>query len=200
MLTRLVCAIQRTYSSDEDKGLVRKVVPIAGELADQGGSEFEYEASRLKATSDSQREGLRLTLKGGAYPLDGPAEKRKKQRAVIDFICDRELEGTEGEWATEEEYEKDEKDKEKEKRSGLVGMGEGVLLAARADGLAGGFADGEEQLLKEGAALKFVSYGVEPDGDFEELRLEWRTKYACESTFEDERSAGWGFFTWFLIM
>ena len=197
MLTRRpVCAIQRTYGPEEENGLVRKVVPIAGELADQGGSEFEYEASRLKPADDSEREGLRLTLKGGAYPLDGSDEKRKKQRAVIDFICDRDMEGTEGEWATEEEYERD----EKEKRSGLAGMGEGGILGARGDGLVGGFADGEEQLLKEGAALKFLSYGVQPDGDFEELRLEWRTKYACESTFEDERSAGWGFFTWFLIM
>lgn len=199
MLTRPVCAIQRTYGSDEDKGLVRKVVPIAGDLADHGGSEFEYEAARLKTSSDSPREGLRLTLKGGAYPLDGPAENRKKQRAVIDFICDRDVEGTEGEWASEVEYEKDEKEKEK-RGEGLAGRGERGLLGARGDGLVGGFADGEEQLLKEGAALKFVSYGVEPDGDFEELRLEWRTKYACENTFEDERSAGWGFFTWFLIM
>lgn len=188
---KTVCGIQRTYPSDkESESFVRKVIPIAGDLVDRGGHEFEYEATRLKTSKeDPDREGLRLTLKGGAYPLEG--SNKRDQKAVIEFLCDPELEGTEGEWAAGEEYEGG-----KEEKRSLAG--DAGLLGR--DGVVG-LEQGEEQLVKEGAALKFVSYGEEKGGDGEDvLRLEWRTKYACEASYDEEKSGSWGFFTWLLIM
>lgn len=185
-----VCGIQRTYpSDDESESFVRKVIPIAGDLVDRGGHEFEYEATRLKTSKEEpDREGLRLTLKGGAYPLEG--SNKRNQKAVIEFLCDPELEGTEGEWSTEVEYEDGKEERSLAGDARLLGRG-GVV----------GFEQGEEQLMKEGAALKFVSYGEEKGDDgYETLRLEWRTKYACEASYEEEKSGSWGFFTWFLIV
>ena len=56
---------------------------------------------------------------------------------------------------------------------------------------------------KVGKTLLFKSYGAEAaGGEADVLRLEWRTKYACESV-EGEgpgKRGSWGFFTWFLIM
>ena len=170
----VVCGIQRTYRSDETDGLVHKVIPIAGDL-NKGGSDLDFEASRLQPSPDSDREGLRLTLRGGAYPSEGP--NKRKQSAVIDFICDAKLEGTENEWAAGGAYEG-----ARVRRDGLVKREEG-----------------EEQLVKEGAALKFLSYGRESGSDVETLRLEWKTKYVCAEASEG-KSASWGFFTWLLIM
>ena len=57
-----------------------------------------------------------------------------------------------------------------------------------------------------GRDLQYVSYGdVETrDGIMKVLRLNWRTKYACEN-YKDgndsvDASEGWGFFTWFVLM
>ena len=55
-------------------------------------------------------------------------------------------------------------------------------------------------------SLTFVSYG-ELDDKTDVLRLNWRTKYACEdhADRDDEggeggQKAGWGVFTWFILM
>ncbi|KAK5242509.1 type II membrane protein, partial [Cryomyces antarcticus] len=62
----------------------------------------------------------------------------------------------------------------------------------------------------EGKSLRFVSYKPEGDHGVGTLRLEWHTKYACESQkdVDDSPPSGktpsssshWGFFTWFLII
>lgn len=55
-------------------------------------------------------------------------------------------------------------------------------------------------------ALQFVSYGEVDDGKgrMDVLRLSWRTRYACEEFEGDDdepsKQAGWGFFTWFILM
>jgi hypothetical protein len=59
---------------------------------------------------------------------------------------------------------------------------------------------GDENLSKQ--ALKFISYdidGVEGQ-EIGTLRLEWRTKHACENVGDGGKSKGWGFFTWLVIM
>jgi len=60
-----------------------------------------------------------------------------------------------------------------------------------------------EDAPKEGP-LKFMSFKDEEiKGDnFGVLRLEWRTKFACEDAVNAPRdsSAGWGFFTWMVIV
>ncbi|SPO03976.1 related to autophagy protein Atg27 [Cephalotrichum gorgonifer] len=195
-----VCAIQRTYNGDEDNGVLHKVIPIAGDLLDHGGYDLEYEAQRLKTSSsnaDAQREGLRLIIKGGAYPLDGPSKKKTKERAIVEFVCDPELEGTEGEWTPADEY--DAGAETARRAAGNLAAAAGLLGARGGDGLSG-LREGEEQLVKDGAALKFISFGVEPESEFETLRLEWRTKYACESSYDEERAGRWGFFTWLFII
>jgi autophagy-related protein 27 len=204
-----VCGIRHEIREGEGAGhgdVVDKIIPIAGDLADHGGKALDYEVSPLKGSeshSDSQK-GLRLVLKGGAYPLDA-SDGKKEQRAIIDFICNKDKTGLEGEWKGEDEYEKAEKvmarddDKEKEgddKKDGKDGK----------DG--DGETSKETQLLKPGAALKFVSYGTEKDDEnLEILRLTWETKYACEGMSGKEpdedapsSTSHWGFFTWLFIM
>lgn len=62
--------------------------------------------------------------------------------------------------------------------------------------------DGEEE---DDASLKFLSYKSEGEGKnaIDVLRLNWRTKYACEDEIEKTPTSSsnhWGFFTWFIIM
>jgi hypothetical protein len=60
---------------------------------------------------------------------------------------------------------------------------------------------------KSTSSLTFVSYGA-LDDKTDVLRLNWRTKYACEdhADRDDEdgeggsQKASWGFFTWFILM
>jgi len=53
------------------------------------------------------------------------------------------------------------------------------------------------------SSLSFVSYG-QADGKakVEVLRLNWKTKYACEdyADSDEAKKAGWGFFTWFILI
>lgn len=52
-------------------------------------------------------------------------------------------------------------------------------------------------------SLQYVSFG-QGDDDSYILKLEWRTRYACDNykRDNDEKAAGghWGFFTWLIIM
>jgi len=60
--------------------------------------------------------------------------------------------------------------------------------------------DGEEPPT---ASLTYVSYGdVEGKEKLQVLRLNWKTKYACEDIADEagEKKSGWGFFTWFILM
>ena len=53
----------------------------------------------------------------------------------------------------------------------------------------------------EGGTLKFIEYDDQLDPNV--LRLEWKTKYACEDAVVgggDKKSGGWGFFSWFFFM
>jgi hypothetical protein len=198
-----VCAIERLINGDSDN--ISEVIAIAGSLEHHGGTEFDYEVTRLKTSdskSDSDKEGLRLVLKGGKHPLDGPSKERQEQKAIIEFLCDPDKTGTEGEWESEDKYEKradkdeddkkddeedddktDEEDKDGESHSGM-----------------------EHQLKKDNAALIWESYSDVKDSKV--LRLTWHTKYACEKRDGDKddpddgdrASAGWGFFTWLVIM
>lgn len=53
------------------------------------------------------------------------------------------------------------------------------------------------------SSLSFVSYGpVEGKEKLEVVRFNWKTKYACEdyADSDEAKKAGWGFFTWFILM
>lgn len=173
-----------------------------------GGSQFEYQATRLKTSdsnSDSQKEGLRLVLMGGKHPLDGPLKERREQKAIIELLCDPDKKGTEGEWSTSEAEQ-------------ATAFPPRRRAAADDGGKDGHDGDGhdtdgaesaiEHQLRKEGAALIWESYQAEKEADV--LRLTWHTKYACEKRDGSEKpgeeegggdvSRHWGFFTWFIIV
>lgn len=100
----------------------------------------------------------------------------------MEFICDPDKTGLEhDEFQPEDKY----KDGGKDKRN----------LSYRAD---------EGAPSNSTGSLRFVSYGPETDGSaVDVLRLDWMTKYACEGQKDKddaEKTARWGFFTWFLIM
>ena len=189
-----VCAIE--HAIHEDRDMVTKVVAIAGALENHGGSTFEYEVTRLKTSdshSDAQKEGLRLVLKGGKYPLTPPAKEQREQKAIVEFLCDHNKKGTEGEWEAEDRYDSDQLQRRDDEESGGGDEGESSR---------------EHQLKNDDAALLWDGYGDESGTDV--LRMTWYTQYACESTEgniddgepEDDgnSSSHWGFFTWLVIM
>ncbi len=141
------------------------MIPIAGELKDYGGGSLDAKVTRLKTAEsqkDSEREGLRIELNGGFYA-------KRKQMAIVEFICDPERTGLETDLEPEDKYE-----------------------------------SGDEKSEVGSPSLTFVKYEKDiPDTEVDTLRLEWRTKYACEKQQDDDNmatSGHWGFFTWFLIM
>jgi len=63
--------------------------------------------------------------------------------------------------------------------------------------------DDENEETPVESSLSFVSYGkVEGKEQMEVVRLNWRTKYACEDYADSDqaRKTGWGFFTWFILI
>ncbi len=210
----LVCGIKHSIKDgkpDEEK----EVIPIAGNLADWGGGSLDHVATRLKTSeshADSQKEGLRLVLKGGRYPLTGPPSGRESQRAILELICDRGRDGTEGEWTPSDQYEgaaatqqpfsflsrRDDHDKEGDKEGDGEDGGDGKTPPPAPP------TSEEKQLKKDDAALVWNSFKNEDlNGELGRvLRLTWYTKYACEDRADDpdEPSKHWGFFTWLVVM
>ncbi len=171
---------------------ITDVIPIAGDYTMHDGRPLDATLTRLKSSSshaDSKKEGLRLELHGGKW-------LERKQKAVIEFLCDMDRTGLEGDWSggaakdVVRKVEKGDKDR---------------------DG------DDDEKKEDDWRSLRFVSYGPTTDDSSEDtLRLEWRTRYACEGYKKGKeedgdgksgngngggsRNAHWGFFTWFIIM
>lgn len=131
--------------------------------------------------------------------LNGGDHAGVKQKAIVEFVCDQDKTGLEG-FKPSNVIDKIRRDED------------------------GGDDQDEEPLLPDpnaGKSLTLKSYRVENTGgsgshDDEEvgvLRLEWMTKYACEQSKggknkEDDsvpgapvdKTSGWGFFTWFIVM
>lgn len=183
-----ICATQRIY--EDGSSIVQEVIPIAGEYATSNGRHLTPKFTRLKdssSNSDSEQEGIRAELHGGMW-------NKQKQKAIIEFVCDPDWEGTEG---------FDDKSKAMDINSyGSMGKRE----EPEDDNGDGDDEDDEDESplpdLDEGKALQFVSYKEEKD-DTGVLRMTWKTKYACENAPKapaGDKSKGWGFFTWFLII
>lgn len=181
-----VCGIERTYNTFDHTSTISGVIPIAGNYPTESGRSLDPSWTRLKTSSshaDSEKDGVRLEMHGGMYPFDD-RKNRRKQKAVIEFICKPYRTGLEGE--EEEEAKED------------------VELARRREKEEDD--DGEDEDTREGKSLRFISYGASDDMDV--LRLEWLTKHACEDAKEGGgdgdgdggRSRHWGFFTWFIIV
>lgn len=151
-----ICGIEIDYPIDEPKNkTIHKIIPIAGDF--DGDRKLNPTFTRLKksTTDANSEEGVKIEYHGGLYFVD---PEDKKQSAVVEYICDKDKTGLEG-----QERDKDKRDDKKEEKS-----------------------------------LKFVSYSDNV------LKLQWRTKQACEQAAGggDDGSGGshWGFFTWFIIM
>ncbi|KAL1302726.1 hypothetical protein AAFC00_003080 [Neodothiora populina] len=203
-----VCGIEYDYNLADNSSTIRKVIPIAGEYASSNGRSLDPVLTRLKnsaAHGDADREGVRVELKGGRYPFD--KSSGQQQRAIIEFVCDAERTGLEGVGADSREKEED---NEKEETEGLLSVREegdkkdGDDKKDEKDGKDEGDKSGDDK--EQDSSLQLISYKLEGEGDrqIEVLRLNWRTKYACEGQTEhkpsDNGSSHWGFFTWFLII
>lgn len=184
-----VCGIETNYNLADNSSSITKVVPIAGEYTSSHGRGLEPQLTRLKnskSNGDSGKEGVLVELNGGRYPLD--KSDGRQQKAMIEFECDPDRTGLEG-------VNGDSRDK--------VDDNDGEEQVRRAEE---GEKDGEKDDPKNKASLTLVSYRVEGEGAKEigVLRLNWKTKYACEGQTDHKpsapKSSHWGFFTWFLIM
>nr|POE86545.1 autophagy-related protein 27 [Quercus suber] len=184
-----VCGIERTYS--DGNSMVTKVIDIAGEYV-HGGTYLDPEITRLKNSDshdDAQLEGLRVVLNGGKYPHTSTG---KKQKAIIEFLCAKNLTGNEG--------------FEENKR--LLSSNDFGAMRSREEGENNEEGDDDENEpalpdLDTNKSLQFVRYDTDNE-DTDVLRLSWHTKYACEGAIDDipkgDKKGGWGFFTWFLII
>ncbi|KAE9977140.1 hypothetical protein EG328_002203 [Venturia inaequalis] len=175
-----VCGIEKTTNSAENSnGTTTGIFPIAGDYVTKLGHGLDAEVHRLKGSrshSDSTEEGLTLELSGGKVPFN---KTGKKQKAIIEFHCDRNTDGTDTDKDDTVEGDDD------KKTEGMVKR------------------DDEEKEKK--APMKFISYKNEESGkeDWDVLRISWNTKYACEDAINDpppNKESSWGFFTWFIII
>ncbi|KAL7267951.1 type II membrane protein [Rhizina undulata] len=170
-----VCGIERvTTIGDNSTTIVREIIPIAGDFGGKRG--VDPIITRLKTSniaSDAGREGLRVILHGGEYV-------KKRQEAVVEFLCDHERTGLEGSEPEDEGGEDS----------------ESVVMRAAEE-------QAEEGGKDDKASLQFISYNKE-DPEKDVLHLQWRTKYACEDVSSGggsgDSGSSWGFFTWFIII
>ncbi|KAJ9606030.1 type II membrane protein [Cladophialophora chaetospira] len=174
-----VCGVVRSWNpaDDPDKKhiLVENVIPIAGNFETSTGAGLEPRVTRLKA-QDSNADGLQIELNGGNY-------NKMKQRAVIQLLCDKNKTGNEKRWKTERKEEEDSDDDDEDEDDNNDGK--------------------KEDDTPSMSDLEFVSYGqVEGKEKMEVLRLNWKTKYACEdyADSDEAKRSGWGFFTWFILI
>lgn len=189
-----VCAITRLIGPGDSKlDEVQHVVSIAGELSNHGGGPLDPEVTNLETSdsnSDFKKKGVRIIMNGGIDTIS-----KRRQRAIIEFECNPDREGTEGEYSPEDKYE-----------SG----NDPLRLRSVTNPLFYTTDDGEkpaeEIQLGDGknASLVYVSYGPLSDKDnIDVLRLTWRTKHACPRSAGGsggDASSHWGFFTWLVII
>lgn len=174
-----VCGIERTTNPTEDVTMISDTWSIAGEFSHSIGGALDPKALRLKgsdSTSDREKEGVRVTLNGGTH-------EKQKQKAIVEFLCQRD--------GKPEEVRSNADDEEEDDDDG--DDGKGVEHGN----------SGETQDDGHGGTLKLVSWEDEEE-DTKVLRLQWDTKYACEDSDgkEDDgsSSAHWGFFTWLIVI
>ena len=184
-----VCAITNETNTVDHTSLIRETIPIAGEYSHTQGGSLDPKWTRFKtssATADKGREGLRLEMHGGMYKeTHGSKTRKKKQKAIIEFICERTL------------------DEKRRKRDELLRANDKDNNEDQDDGDDDEAGDDSGERIDDGhgGTLKFISF--EDEEVFTTLRLEWKTKYACEDSkdsSESSKSGHWGWFTWFIIM
>ncbi|RFU31928.1 hypothetical protein B7463_g4427, partial [Scytalidium lignicola] len=175
-----VCGIERLINKNDGVDTIARVLPVAGELKGNGGTDMNAKWTLLSTSptsSDAGKEGLRVVLNGGF-----DKDSKRPQRASIEFICDRARTGLENLWMGEDKYSDDSTEKRR-----------------RDDESGGDEEKGDDD--PDSPSLQFTTYDV-GKGDVDTLHLKWRTKSACENAKDeqDASDAHWGFFTWFIIV
>lgn len=205
-----VCAIKHRWDPKTGKTTdIDQVIPIV--LGDDK-TPVAWEAKRLpkddEAQKDGKKEGLRLTLQGAT------TYQQRVQRTVIEFRCNPDLEGTEGEWESVDEYvpaedkkntRREEDKKDEDKKDGDKKDEDKKEGDKKDEDKGGDESTPEKQLKKDGAALVWGGYKREKDGngaDMDTLYLTWYTKHACDAAVDEPvgESTHWGFFTWLVIL
>lgn len=170
----LVCAIERMTEKETNSNNLVTTWPVAGELKESGGGHMDPKWTRLKGSSspeDAEKEGIRLEMYGGFKGTN-----KKKQKAIVDFICDKKKTGLENLYEPDDKYDDSKEKREEDKKEGSE-------------------ADDDKT-----PSLQFIKY--DETTDLDTLRLRWYTKDACEDAKSEKDAQGghWGFFTWFVIM
>lgn len=203
--------MQRSIEEDGSTSGIEGVIPIAGDFVHQGrplDAVWEEVERRPKKDDDGDKkeggeEGLKVVLHGGQYLFENG---RRKQTAVVEFVCDRERTGLEGLVKGEEALEVFEEEEEEGDNGGEDNGGED-------EGDKPGHEDGDDDGddgKDDKKSLRFISYGPSTskgEENTDTLRLQWRTKHACRASDEQKEkpkpnpsSKHWGFFTWLVIM
>jgi len=170
-------------------------IDIAGTYTSQNGRKIDAKFENLgtsKSNSDA-KEGVRAILNGGRFPFDDK-KKGVDQRAIIEFVCDKERTGLEGDEKDDGPHEDGNKEDEEDEDKGDGNKED--KLRRRDDSSKGKCEDSD-------ASLRFCGYELETeakDNTVQTLRLEWRTKYACADAPEPDGGSHWGFFGWFFII
>ncbi|OKL64398.1 hypothetical protein UA08_01127 [Talaromyces atroroseus] len=160
-----------------------KDLPIAG-LDPLGGGSKDPEVTRLK-TQDPSTEGIRVKLSGGQIK-DDDSKRSKPASAVIEFQCDPDRTGLEGLKNDDDIDEQETKNKMSRDGNGDDGDSD---------------SDPKEDKTR---SLQYKSFDLIDDKSYV-LRLDWKTKYACENykrenPAESTGSGHWGLFTWLIII
>ncbi|KAL2395261.1 Autophagy-related protein 27 [Exophiala dermatitidis] len=168
-----VCGVVRSWNPIDDPD--KKHVVVENVIPVAGN--FESSTGKSLDPKVTRLKALDSKSDGLQIELNGGYYNKRKQRAVIQLQCDKDRTGNEE--ARRLKRDKNDKDKDKED-------------------------DGDKEEEPSKSSLTFVSYGpVEGKEQMEVLRLDWRTKYACENyadSDEANKKSGWGFFTWFVLI
>lgn len=185
-----MCAVERDVSKDGESDILMDSWALAGDLRDYKGKDLDAKWESLSESdshADSEKEGLRLSMNGGVHEV---GDKRRPQKVIVEFICDKTRVGDENLWDPTDKYE-----------------GEGVVdehaeKGDDSDTPKDGEKDGETGDKAKEPSLILKTYDSSGT-DMDILRLTWRTKFACLDAGDEKdstKNAHWGFFTWFIIM
>uniref|UniRef100_A0A093V1P8 Autophagy-related protein 27 n=1 Tax=Talaromyces marneffei PM1 TaxID=1077442 RepID=A0A093V1P8_TALMA len=190
--SRNICGFEKTLYSDGRSDAL-KSLPIAGYENSLGGGSKDVEINLLKSL-DPETEGVRVKISGGTI-LEPEFKKKYPASAIIDFQCDPTRTGLEGlkndddlDQATDSKLRRD----DDKKGDGDNNQGGGQ----------------EDKPDTKNSSLIFQSFGLVDDKEGFILRLDWKTKYACEDYKRENPGSGggsgrgghWGFFTWLIII
>ncbi|KAF2757118.1 hypothetical protein EJ05DRAFT_511854 [Pseudovirgaria hyperparasitica] len=196
-----ICGVK--YLINPSGAIVDEVVSVAGQFASSYGGHQDAKWTRLKDSDsheDSKKDGLRLEMNGGRHPMEGSGGT--PQRALIEFICDPDVDGLDGLGETDPHFKSPKAKNRRDDDGGDDDNNDNENNGGDNDG-DDDSDDGDQQ--DDSRPLKYKSYERELPGGkkMDVLRLEWHTKYACENAERDvpkKSNGSWGFFTWFIVV